>query len=126
MGRSGCGLECDRNAIPAPSGALSDNVNTSPRSAAPAGTATGPDAPALSTHPFQAGGRKTHDQVCRPLSGYDDRRARVRIYARWRECDHSAVGDAREGEGVPDRVQLPKRRVNIKANVLGQKVRIRF
>jgi len=27
---------------------------------------------------------------------------------------------------VPDRVQLPKRRVNIKANVLGQKVRIRF
>jgi len=27
---------------------------------------------------------------------------------------------------MPDRVQLPKRRVNIKANVLGQKVRIRF
>jgi len=27
---------------------------------------------------------------------------------------------------VSDRVQLPKRRVNIKANVLGQKVRIRF
>ena len=29
-------------------------------------------------------------------------------------------------EVMPDRVQLPKRRVNIKANVLGQKVRIRF
>jgi DNA-binding MarR family transcriptional regulator len=29
-------------------------------------------------------------------------------------------------EAMPDRVQLPKRRVNIKANVLGQKVRIRF
>ena len=29
-------------------------------------------------------------------------------------------------EGMPDRVQLPKRRVNIKADVLGQKVRIRF
>jgi len=27
---------------------------------------------------------------------------------------------------MPDRVQMPKRRVNIKANVLGQKVRIRF
>jgi hypothetical protein len=29
-------------------------------------------------------------------------------------------------EAMPDRVQLPKRRVNSKANVLGQKVRIRF
>ena len=29
-------------------------------------------------------------------------------------------------EAMPDRVQLPKRRVNIKANVLGQRVRIRF
>jgi len=29
-------------------------------------------------------------------------------------------------QAMPDRVQLPKRRVNIKANVLGQKVRIRF
>lgn len=29
-------------------------------------------------------------------------------------------------EAMPDRVQLPKRRVNIKAHVLGQKVRIRF
>ena len=29
-------------------------------------------------------------------------------------------------EVMPDRVQLPKRRVNIKANLLGQKVRIRF
>jgi DNA-binding MarR family transcriptional regulator len=29
-------------------------------------------------------------------------------------------------EALPDRVQLPKRRVNIKADVLGQKVRIRF
>ena len=29
-------------------------------------------------------------------------------------------------ESMPDRVQLSKRRVNIKANVLGQKVRIRF
>jgi DNA-binding MarR family transcriptional regulator len=29
-------------------------------------------------------------------------------------------------EAMPDRVQLPKRRVNIKADVLGQRVRIRF
>ncbi|HVD51436.1 MAG TPA: MarR family transcriptional regulator [Candidatus Udaeobacter sp.] len=29
-------------------------------------------------------------------------------------------------ERMPDRVQLPRRRVNLKANVLGQKVRIRF
>ena len=29
-------------------------------------------------------------------------------------------------ESMSDRVQLPKRRVNIKAKVLGQKVRIRF
>jgi DNA-binding MarR family transcriptional regulator len=29
-------------------------------------------------------------------------------------------------EAMPDRVLLPKRKVNIKANVLGQKVRIRF
>jgi DNA-binding MarR family transcriptional regulator len=29
-------------------------------------------------------------------------------------------------EAMPDRVHLPKRRVNIKANVLGQKVRLRF
>ena len=29
-------------------------------------------------------------------------------------------------EAMPDRVQIPKRRVNIKAKVLGQKVRIRF
>lgn len=29
-------------------------------------------------------------------------------------------------EAMPDRVQLPKRRVNIKAKLLGQKVRIRF
>src|SRR5207245_11740503 len=39
---------------PAPSGAVSDNVNTSPRSAVPAGTATRPDAPCLSTHASQA------------------------------------------------------------------------
>ena len=29
-------------------------------------------------------------------------------------------------EAMPDRVLLPKRRVNIKARVLGQRVRIRF
>ena len=29
-------------------------------------------------------------------------------------------------EAMPDRVQLARRRVNIKAKVLGQKVRIRF
>src|SRR5438093_8514259 len=49
---------------PAPSGTVSDKVNTSPRSVVPAGTATGPDVPGFSTHASQAfpvggGGRRT-------------------------------------------------------------------
>src|SRR5438093_682453 len=37
-----------------------------------------------------------HNQVCRPLSGYDHGGPRVRIYARWRESHHATVYDASE------------------------------
>jgi hypothetical protein len=110
----------------APSGAPSDNVDTLDAQRCPPEPQPGPNFPSTPTLPtlFRPGGRKTHDQVWRPLSGYDNRRARVRICARWRERDHSGIRDARERAllGIcllSTRADAPKATTSRIANTIG-------